>query len=429
MTRTRPGGRGRLLLIFGVTMMVLPTVLAIIWIATDGREVEHAGAPSGVADVGVGEVVDPTGPGAAPGDVGEAERAPDSTAPTTTTEPPGPSELTLVFAGDLLPHMPVNDKAAEYGRTSGRDFDYVPMFEPVRPILEGADLAICHMEVPTAPEGQLITSYPSFGAPPELAIDAGAAGYDGCSTASNHSLDRGRAGLDRLLDTFDLAGMGHTGTARTEDEGDGRARLYDVDGVKIAHLSYAYDFNGYRIPEDAPWSVNQIDPNKIIARSEEARADGADLVVLSLHWGDEYVHDPTLQQEAWAEQILASPAVDVIIGHHAHVVQPISRVADRYVVWGLGNQVSNQAQPPRRDGLTVRVRAVRDDDGGWSIGGIDAIPTYVDLATYRILPVVETLRDGTEPDWMNDQLRASYERTAQVLGRRPTDGVTLEPVP
>src|SRR5699024_2571108 len=110
---------------------------------------------------------------------------------------------------------PLNDKAAEYGAASGRDFDYGPMFEPIRPILEGADLAICHMEVPTVPEGEPITSYPSFGAPPELASDAGAAGYAGCSTASNHSLARGRAGIDRLLDTFDDADMGHSGTART----------------------------------------------------------------------------------------------------------------------------------------------------------------------------------------------------------------------
>lgn len=367
--------------------------------------------------------------------------SPDSTVPagettattaddvTTTTEAPGPTELSLLFAGDLLPHMAMNDRAAASGAESGREFDYRPMFEPIRPILEGVDLAICHMEVPLAPEGEPITSYPSFGAPPELAIDAGAAGYDGCSTASNHSLDRGRAGLDRLLDTFDLAGVGHTGTARTEEEGDGRARIYDLDGVKVAHLSYAYDFNGYRIPEDAPWSVNQIDTAKIARRSEEAKADGADLVVVSMHWGDEYVHDPNAQQEQWADEVMASPAVDLIIGHHAHVVQPISRVADRFVVWGVGNQVSNMTQDPRRDGLTVRANAVRAEDGTWSIGSIDAIPTFVDLDTFRILPVIETLREGTGDDGMDAALRASYERTAAVLDRRPTDGVNLEPLP
>lgn len=345
---------------------------------------------------------------------------------TTAPEPTG--EITLVFGGDLLAHLPVDASAARYGALSGRPYDFRPMFAPIAGILADADLAICHMEVPLAPDGEPPSGYPSFGAPPELVVDAGASGYDGCSTASNHSLDRGLAGLDRLLGTFDLAGMGHVGTGRSPGEGDGHAWFYDVDGVHVAHLSFSYGFNGVPIPEDAPWSVNPIDPGRIVQRAGEARAAGADLVVVSMHWGDEYAHDPNPQQEAWADQILASDAIDVVIGHHAHVVQPVSRVAGRFVVWGLGNQLSNQSEPDRRDGLLVRLHATTDPEGVWSVDAIDAIPTYVDLDTHRILPVVQTLDSDDLDPQTRLELTGSYLRTAEVLARRPTQGVHLEPL-
>lgn len=347
---------------------------------------------------------------------------------TTTTVVAGPEEITLLFGGDLLPHGPVNNRAATNGAATGVDYDYAPMFEPVRPIIEGADIAICHMEVPSAPDGEQVTSYPSFGAPPELVDGAHAAGYDGCSTASNHSLDRGQAGLARLLEQFDARGMEHAGTARSQEEAE-TTTIYDVDGVRVANLSYAYDFNGYRLPDDAPWAANRIDVDAIQAAASQARADGADLVVLSLHFGNEYQHDPSDYQRDVVDQLLPSDDISVIIGHHAHVVQPIERVEGTFVVWGLGNQVSNQSELPRRDGLMVRLDAARDEAGDWSVATVEAIPTFVDLSTYEIHPVVEALADPATPAGLRDQLSASYDRTAEVLARTPTDGVALAPKP
>ncbi|MBS1839095.1 MAG: CapA family protein [Actinobacteria bacterium] len=341
-------------------------------------------------------------------------------ATTSTVAPARPAAITLAFAGDLLPHTPVNRMAAQYGAARGAAFDYAPMLAPMRPLLAPVDLAICHMEVPTHPDGEAPSSYPTFGAPPELVSGARSAGYDGCSTASNHSLDRGRKGIDKLLDLLDQSGMGHNGTARTPSEGDGRPTIYDVGGVKVAHLSWAYDFNGYKIPADAPWVVNQIDPARIAARAAEARRDGADLVVVSLHWGTEYQHDPSPQQEQWAAAITASPDVDLVIGHHAHVVQPISMVNGTYVVWGLGNQLSGQTQLPRRDGLTVRVHAAPDAAHRWHVVGIDAIPTFVDLPSYRVLPVVETLDAHSESPAL-DAADACQLRADRRGPRAPSD--------
>ncbi len=410
-------------------VLVLVAVLAVVggllaWsVARTGDRDRLVGGPAAAGDAA------PTTGVVPPGAVASSTRPTTTAAPaTTTTAPPGPAAITLAFAGDLLPHQPLNDQAAAYGRAVGKPYDFAPMLAPMAPILGAADAAICHMEVPLAPPGEAISSYPSFGAPAELVDGIAAAGYDGCSTASNHSLDRGRAGIATLLDRFDERHLRHAGTARVPEEGGGVATTYDIQGVQVAHLSYAYDFNGYRIPADAPWAVNQIDPARIRSDAATARAAGADLVVVSLHWGTEYESAPSAYQRDVAQQVLPSPDIDLVIGHHAHVVQPIELVEGTYVVWGLGNQLSNQTQDVRRDGLTVVVRAV-PGEGRWTVTGVEAVPTWVDLPSFRVLPVVPTLNDPATPPGLRDQLAASYDRTAAVVAGPATPGVALAPRP
>lgn len=353
-----------------------------------------------------------------------------TTAPptTTTTAPPGPRTMTLAFAGDLLPHLPIDARAAELGRATGKAYDFAPMLAPMRPVLEPADVAVCHMEVPVAPDPSRIAGYPSFGAPAELVDAIASAGYDGCSTASNHSLDQGRAGIDATLARFDALGLRHAGTARTPEEG-AAITTYEVDGAQVAHLSYAYDFNGYRIPADAPFAANRIDPARIQADAQRARAGGADLVVVSLHWGTEYQPQPSAYQRDVAAQILPSPDIDVVIGHHAHVVQPIEQVEGTYVVWGLGNQLANQAQVPRSDGLTVVLHADQQPDGRYRVVGIEAVPTYVDIGSFEVLPVVATLQRPDLGADLRARLEASYDRTAAVVTGAGAPGVLLAPRP
>lgn len=352
-----------------------------------------------------------------------------TTAPTTTTTAaPGPASFTVAMAGDLLPHLPVDRRAAEYGRASGRRYDFGPMLAPMQPVVAGADLAICHLEVPLAPDQGQISGYPSFGAPDELLDAVKDVGYDGCSNASNHSLDRGRAGIDRTLAQMDARGLRHAGTARTAEEG-AATTFYEVGGAKVAHLSYAYGFNGYSIPADAPFAANQIDVARIRADAALARRRGAALVIVSLHWGEEYRSAPTAFQREVASALLPSPDIDVIVGHHAHVVQPIEQVEGTYVVWGLGNQLSNQRTAPRADGLTVVLHAQKQPDGRYRISGIDAVPTYVEAGSMQVLPIVATLRAGGEPAALRAELEAAYDRTAAVLATSPTPGVSLEPRP
>ena len=348
--------------------------------------------------------------------------------PTTTTTLPGPKAVTLAFAGDLLPHLPLVAVAASYGRAHGDRYDFKPMLAPMRPIVEGADVAICHMEVPVAPDQDRLSGYPAFGAPVELVDAAKVTGYDGCSTASNHSLDQGRAGIAATLDRFDLDGLRPAGTARTPEEGTA-VTVYDVGGARVAHLSYAYGFNGYPIPASAPFAVNQIDVDRIHRDATAARAAGAQLVVVSLHWGTEYQHAPDAYQRDVAARLLPWPDIDLVIGHHAHVVQPIEQVEGTFVVFGLGNQLANQQQVPKSDGLTVVVTAQQQADGRYRVGGIEAVPTWIEPGTFRVLPIVRTLADPSTSGALRSQLTASYDRTAAVLDVARHPGVNLAPRP
>jgi poly-gamma-glutamate synthesis protein (capsule biosynthesis protein) len=196
----------------------------------------------------------------------------------------------------------------------------------------------------------------------------------------------------------------------------------------VAHLSYAYGFNGFVRPAGKEWLVNDIDPARVLADAEAARAAGAELVVVSLHWGNEYVHDVVAAQQSVADALAAVPgAVDLVVGHHAHVVQPISKVGSMWVVWGMGNLLSNNSPgcctTEASDGVVVTV-TIGDTAPGGPVGVTDIAftPTWNERTTFRVLPAEQTLTAGADPALAAD-LQASLDRTTgHVLAR---DGAAL----
>src|SRR5665811_504476 len=154
-------------------------------------------------------------------------------------------------------------------------------------------------------------------------------GWDGCSTASNHSMDRGMAGVSATLDALDAAGLGHAGTARNATESS-QPQMYELrragQTIRVAQIAAAYGTNGLPIPASAPWALHLIDAQSLISQAVAARAAGADLVVASIHCCDEYVSNPAPEQVALANALAASGQIDLIIGHHAHVPQPIVKL-------------------------------------------------------------------------------------------------------
>ncbi len=228
---------------------------------------------------------------------------------------------------------------ARGGRRGG--FDFMPMLARLDPVIGQADLGVCHVETPLAPRSGPFLGYPAFSSPPQIVDAIRRLGYDTCSTASNHAIDQGEAGVRRTLAALDRAGVRHAGTARNAAEA-AKTNILDVKGVKVAHLSYTYGTNGIPKPEGEPWIVNAgLDSGRILADAARAKRSGADVVLVSLHWGEEYQHEATPEQRRLAAALLRSRDVDLILGDHAHVVQPFERINGKWVVYGMGNQVAN----------------------------------------------------------------------------------------
>lgn len=318
-----------------------------------------------------------------------------------------------------MSHGPVF-RQAEANGNDGLAYDYVPMFKLVREAVSDADLAICHLETPLSPDNRALSGYPLFNAPGDLAVAIANVGYDGCSTASNHSLDQGVAGIEATLDLFDQAGLGHAGMARTQWEA-AVPRLYQVNGISIGHLSYTYGLNGLILPDDQPWAVNINSVEGILTDARAAIELGAEFVVLSIHWGAEYRVQPTEQQRALAKELLAGDEIDLIVGTHAHVIQPVERLGGNFVIYGLGNFLSNQSPqscrscpPESTDGVIVQVDLVESDSGDVEVTAIGAVPTWVDRRTFTIVDVEAALASGSFPE-LTRQLEQSLARTTTTL--------------
>jgi poly-gamma-glutamate capsule biosynthesis protein CapA/YwtB (metallophosphatase superfamily) len=329
----------------------------------------------------------------------------------------GPREVTLIASGDVLPHGPVLRQAGAYGSRAGQPYDFRPMFAELRPVVAAADLAVCHLEVPLSSDGRGVASWPSFNAPPQLAAALRWAGYDACSTASNHALDRGPAGVAATLGVLDQAGLRHAGTARNAAEAAGA--VVDVRGLRVGLLSYAYGLNGGRVPAEQPWLINLIDPDRIIADARAARRAGARFVVVLLHWGQENQAAPTTSQRELARRLLAAPEVDLILGHHVHVVQPIEQVGGKWVAYGMGNSLSNQTPAccaaGSQDGVMVQV-TVGVDKGVARVRAVRHVPTWVEHPSYRVRPVLTALTDRSLPAGARQALEASRDRTTRAVG-------------
>ncbi|WP_405792824.1 CapA family protein [Streptomyces sp. NBC_01506] len=337
--------------------------------------------------------------------------------------------FTLVASGDVLPHDSVISRANADAGGAGHDF--VPMLAGVKPVVSAADVAICHMETVYGPEGGPFTGYPSFASPPEIATALRATGYDSCSTASNHTLDAGAEGIGRTLGALDRAGVKHAGSARSPEE-DTRPALLDAGSAKVAQLAYTYDTNGKPLPEGQPWAVDLIDEEKILADSRAARAAGADVVVVSLHWGTEWQTAPDERQLDLGERLTAArtgdrPDIDLIIGTHAHVPQAYEKVNGTWIVYGMGDQIAGeminnagQSDPRGTQGTIGRFTFEPPAAEGerWPVTKAEFIPQTMDNSVGRVVNLPRALdADPTRDDYRTT--RTAIE--AAVLGRGAAD--------
>lgn len=328
---------------------------------------------------------------------------------------PKVQKFDIVATGDLLIHAPVWQRA--YRNGNGRP-DFRPMFAAIRPIVRGAALALCHVETPMGAGGE--SGYPLFNAPPQLANAIAWTGWDACSTASNHAVDKSQYGIETTALALDNAGVRHTGTFRSRRDAS-RPLILRVRGLRIAFLSYTYGTNGVRIPQR--WSVNLISRDKVKRDARRARKRGADFVIANFHWGTEYSHQVNAQQRKLARYLLRHETVDLIVGQHAHVVQTIRRIAGRFVVYGEGNLISNQTSAccpaEAQDGLiaVIHMRAVGRKA---TVTGVDYVPTRVRHPDYVVVPAglrySQLVRQGKRSSPEAQAMLQSYRGTVVHVG-------------
>jgi poly-gamma-glutamate capsule biosynthesis protein CapA/YwtB (metallophosphatase superfamily) len=334
----------------------------------------------------------------------------------------------VVLGGDILLHEGLWATARADGR--GR-LDFAPALAGVRSVVQSAELAICHLETSLAPVGGPYSGNPMFSAPPQIARALQQSGFDACTTASNHSLDRGPDGVRRTLDVLDRTDLQHAGTARTAAEGR-RPVLLDAGGVTVGLVSQTYGTSGMPVTE--PWSVQLIDESDITKRVAEARRAGAQIVLVALHWGAEYQREPTPEQRALARRLLRSPDIDLIYGHHAHVVQPFERVRRRWVAYGLGNMMAQQSamQTGTYEGVLAQFTFLERPDGGFAAEDAQYVPTFITPfdpgdPDMRLLSIMDVLPRAA-PDAPRVALRAALRRTDEavdLLGAT-ADGLTRQ---
>ena len=332
-------------------------------------------------------------------------------------------KATIVMGGDLLWHNTVWQSAAA-DAPPGRRYDFNPMFAALRPLIENADLAICHEEVPFAGPGEPLQSYPVFAAPPQVAPWIASMGWDACTTASNHAVDQGFEGLKVTADLLAANDVAHVGTFRSARERRRPVIVTTDEGVRVGLVAGTFSLNGFPLPEGRPWSVSMWDAPNLLAQARQAREAGADIVVVHIHGGTEYDHLPNADQVALVRRLTASPDVDIVLGDHAHVVQPITRVNGKWVVYGMGNMVAQQSasQPRTYEGISVsftfaeRPRTRR----GWVVTDAAYIPTYWNVYAggrpIRIQRVVKALAAGRGDQARLREARAEIRDAVGGLG-------------
>lgn len=347
---------------------------------------------------------------------GDGHRGGPAPAPSAAGGAAGaPRAFTLIASGDVLPHSSIIRRAnADAG---GNGYDFAPMLSGVRPVVSKADLAICHMETVYGANGDY-TGYPSFKSPPQIARALKTTGYDSCSTASNHTLDDGAAGVRRTLAALDKAGVKHAGSGRTAAEGRSPAWLR-AGGAKVAQLAYTYGTNGYPLPKGKPWTVNLMQRERIVADARAARKAGADVVVVSLHWGTEWQDAPDRRQLSLGRQLTSSrtggrPDIDLILGTHAHVPQAYEKVNGTWIIYGMGDQIAGDminhagANDPRGNQGTLgrfTFAPPATAGGRWQVTKAEFLPQWFNTDTGRVVNLNAALARGADVGDIRDRIR------------------------
>ena len=304
------------------------------------------------------------------------------------------SSATLLAVGDVLIHSQVYDAAK-----NDKGYDFKPMFQAVKPIIQSADIAVANQESMMGGEALGLSTYPAFNSPFEIGDALKDAGFDVVTMANNHTLDHGIKAIENAIHYWDKIGMVHTGSFLSEKDRS-IIRIVKKNNIKFAFLAYTYGTNGIPTPQNKDYLVNRID-EKLMKKDIKEAHEQADVVVVALHFGQEYQTMPNTEQKKLV-QSLANQGVDIIIGNHPHVLQPLTYVKGKsghqtFVAYSLGNFISGQDKLNRQLGgiLEVNVtKTITHNESKITVTSPTFIPTWVDQKDYHIIPLSEAQDSG-----------------------------------
>lgn len=373
-----------------------------------------------------------------------------TTVATTTTKAPQPISVTIGSTGDFLLHDPLVAKKNYYSSET-KKYEYDSIFTHVKPYYEQMDLMVANFEGTLAGTAYSYRGYPSFNAPDDIIDAMLGSGIDMMLTANNHSFDTRAIGFNRTIEVLKGRNVPFIGTRDKEDK---PYNIAHVNGVAIGMINYTYEtarsgglktLNGIKMTADTQERINSFSYSNLNAFYQEIegyiadmKADGAEAIMLYIHWGNEYKLKPNSYQTKIAQK-MCDLGVDVIVGGHPHVIQPIeiltSSVSGKKTVcaYSVGNELSNQRiaymnmkTGHTEDGMILQTTFTKATDGTVSLTGLDVMPTWVHLyktngkAQYQIVPL-DTTKDfaksfnlsATSSGAKNAQ--KSYERTMDLV--------------
>ena len=292
-----------------------------------------------------------------------------------------PVTFTLTALGDTLCH---NTQYWDAYNSETKEYDFSYVYEDIKYYTKVADITVGSLETTFAGEDKGYSNYPTFNSPDSLATALKKIGVDVISLAGNHALDYGYSGICRTIDVLDNADISHLGTYKTAEDQE-KLLIKNVKGVKIAFINYTYGTNGISVPSGKEFCVNLIDKNLIKKQIDQAKSEGADMIVACMHWGTEYKTSANSEQKELADYLFKN-GVDIILGNHPHVLEPMEKktitlddgtTKDVFVVYALGNFTADQRDEITRDSAILNLNITKNIDGKISINKIDYMPIYM----------------------------------------------------
>ncbi|HAQ07976.1 MAG TPA: capsular biosynthesis protein [Bacillus bacterium] len=305
--------------------------------------------------------------------------------------------IKLGAIGDILIHDTVYEDAF-----TNSGYDFKPMLSNVKDYLLEPDLLLANQETILGGIDLGLSSYPMFNSPVEVGDALIDAGVDIVSNANNHSLDKAEKGVLKSISYMETAGLPYVGSFKNPED-QRRLRVLNKNGIKVAFLSYTYGTNGIPVPKGKDHLVNLIDHSLMQAEIKRAK-EQSDIVVMSIHWGNEYQRFPTVDQEELA-QFLVDEGVDIIFGHHPHVLQPMEWLEAQdgrkaFVVYSLGNFLSGQMWDYKDIGglATIAItKQITTAGTQTTLANPGFLPTFVSSSrqsSYRVVPLREAGKYG-----------------------------------